>query len=85
MVITQIVRTLVVATNNSGSRNTPSCFILQKPEVSAGTDEPSGLPNYDWGRLYLPTNNSPSLYSELVFTLCYRPEFRVQQQKFRTR
>ena len=26
-----------------GSRNTPSRFILQKPEISAGTDEPSGL------------------------------------------
>ena len=36
-----------------GSRNTPSRFILQKPEISAGTDEPSGSPNYDWGRLYL--------------------------------
>ena len=27
---------------SSGSRNTPSRFILQKPEISAGTDEPSG-------------------------------------------
>ena len=35
-----------------GNRNTPSHFILQKPEISA--DEPSDLPNYDWGRLYLP-------------------------------
>ena len=26
-----------------GSRNTPSRFILQKPEISAGNDEPSGL------------------------------------------
>ena len=34
-----------------GSRNTPSRFILQKPEISAGTDEPSGSPNYDWDRL----------------------------------
>ena len=38
-----------------GSRNTPSRFILQKPEISGGTDEPSGSHNYDWGRLYLPT------------------------------
>ena len=38
---------------STGSRNTPSRFILQKPEISAGTDEPSGSPNYDWGRLYL--------------------------------
>ena len=36
-----------------GSRNTPSRFILQKPEISASTDEPCGSPNYDWGRLYL--------------------------------
>ena len=35
--------------------NTPSRFILQKPETSAGTDEPSGSPNYDWGTLHLPT------------------------------
>ena len=31
-----------------GHRNTPSRFIIQKPEISAGTDEPSGSPNYDW-------------------------------------
>ena len=36
-----------------GSRNTPSRFILQKPEIRAGIDELSGSPNYDWGRLYL--------------------------------
>ena len=30
-----------------GSRNTPSRFILRKPEISAGADEPSGSPNYD--------------------------------------
>ena len=30
-----------------GSRNTPGRFILQKPEISTGTDEPSGLPNYE--------------------------------------
>ena len=30
-----------------GSRNTPSRFMLRKPEISVGTDEP-------WGRL-LPT------------------------------
>ena len=36
-----------------GSRNTPSRFILQKPEISTGTDKPSGSPNYGWGRLYL--------------------------------
>ena len=35
------------------SRNTPSRFILGKPEISAGTDGPSGSPNYDWDRLYL--------------------------------
>ena len=35
------------------SRDTPSRFILQKPGISAGTDEPSGSPNYDWDRLYL--------------------------------
>ena len=33
-----------------GSRNTPSRFILQKPDISAGTDEPSGSLNYDWGQ-----------------------------------
>ena len=34
-----------------GSRNSPSRFILQKPEISAAdTDEPSGSPNYDWGQ-----------------------------------
>ena len=33
---------------SGGSRNTPSRFILQKPEISAGTDEPSDSPNYDW-------------------------------------
>ena len=38
-----------------GSRNTPSRFILQKPEISACTDEPSASPNYDWDRLYLLT------------------------------
>ena len=27
-----------------GSRNTPSRFILQKPEISAGTDEPLARP-----------------------------------------
>ena len=27
--------------------------IVQKPEISAGSDEPSGSCNYDWGRLYL--------------------------------
>ena len=37
------------------SRNTPSRFILQKLEISAGTDEPSGLLNYDWGQT-LPFN-----------------------------
>ena len=36
-----------------GSRNTPSRFILQKPEISGGTDEPSGSPSYNWDRLYL--------------------------------
>ena len=35
-----------------GSRNTLSRFIIQKPEISAGTDQP-GSPNYDWDRLYL--------------------------------
>ena len=36
-----------------GSRlNTPSRFILQKPEISVDTDEPSASPNYDWDRLY---------------------------------
>ena len=35
-----------------GSRITPSCFILQKQEIGASI-EPSGLPNYDWGKLYL--------------------------------
>ena len=35
------------------SRNTPSGFILQKPEISADTDELSDLPNYDSDRLYL--------------------------------
>ena len=39
-----------------GSRNTRNRFIRQKPEISAGTDEPSGSPNYDWGRLYLDLN-----------------------------
>ena len=34
-----------------GSRNTPSHFIRQKPEISAGSDKPSGLPNYNWDRL----------------------------------
>ena len=33
-----------------GSRNTLSRFILQKLEICAGTDEPSGSPNYDWGQ-----------------------------------
>ena len=33
-----------------GSTNTPGRFILQTPEISAGTDEPSGSPNYDWGQ-----------------------------------
>ena len=46
-----------------GSRNTPCRFILQKPQISAGTDEPSGSPNYYWGRLYLPMIIS----HELVF------------------
>ena len=32
------------------SRNTPCHFIVQKQEISAGTDEPSGLLNYDWGQ-----------------------------------
>ena len=36
-----------------GRRNTPSCFILQKPEINTGADEPCCSPNYDWGRLYL--------------------------------
>ena len=36
-----------------GSRNTPSRFILQKPKISAGTDRPPGLANYDWGSLNL--------------------------------
>ena len=36
-----------------GSRNTPSRFILQKPEISAGTDEPSGSRSYHCNRLYL--------------------------------
>ena len=26
-----------------GSRNTPSRFMLQKPEISSGTDDPLGL------------------------------------------
>ena len=38
--------------SSRGSRNTPNQFILQKPEISASPDEPSALPNYDWGRLY---------------------------------
>ena len=32
-----------------GGRNTSSRFILQKPELSTGTDKPSGPANYDWG------------------------------------
>ena len=32
-----------------GRRNTPSRFIPKEPEISAGTDEPPGSPNYDWG------------------------------------
>ena len=36
-----------------GSRNTPSSFILQKPEISAGIDEPFGSLNCDWDKLYL--------------------------------
>ena len=35
-----------------GSRNTPSRFILQKAEISAGTDEPSGSPNYYWAQTF---------------------------------
>ena len=37
-----------------GSRNTPSSFILQKPEISASTDGPSGSPNVDWDQTYNP-------------------------------
>ena len=36
-----------------GSGNTPSRIIQRKPGIRAGTDEPSGSPNYDWGGLYL--------------------------------
>ena len=39
-----------------GSRNTPSRFILQKPEISAGSDEPSGLLNYDWDSFFWCVN-----------------------------
>ena len=37
---------------SGGSRNTltVSRFILQKPEISAGADAPSGSPNYDKGQ-----------------------------------
>ena len=37
-----------------GSRNTPSRFILKKLEINAGTVEPFGSPNFDWGQI-LPT------------------------------
>ena len=34
-----------------GSRNTPSRFTLQKPEISPGTDEsPDESPSFDWGQ-----------------------------------
>ena len=36
-----------------GSRYILCRFIPQKLETSTGPDEPSGSPNYDWGRLYL--------------------------------
>ena len=36
-----------------GSRNTSSRFILRKPKISAGFDEPSGSPYYDWGSFFL--------------------------------
>ena len=32
---------------------TPHCFMLLKPEISAGSGEALGLPNYNCGRLYL--------------------------------
>ena len=54
-----------------GSRNTPSRFILQKLEISAGTDEPSGSPNYDWGRLYLlhKQNSKRTIKQQIVRSL----------------
>ena len=30
-------------------------YYAEKREISTGSDELSGSPNYDWGRLYLPT------------------------------
>ena len=48
--------------SSRGSENTPSRFILQKPEISAGSDEPSGLPNFDGEDLYLNVVLSIILY-----------------------
>ena len=39
------------------SRNIPSRFILRKPEISVGTDEPPGSPKNDLGQT-LPYNES---------------------------
>ena len=46
-----------------GSRNTPSRFILQKLEISGGTDEPFGSPNYDldiFTGVHITLGQSPS-------------------------
>ena len=46
-----------------GSLNTPRRFIPQKPDKSAGTDEPSGSPNYDWGQtFFFKQENVLSIY-----------------------
>ena len=65
---------------------TPSRFILQKPEISAGTDEPSGSPNYDWGILYL-TFYTLILYVAVSFLasgvthLSWKTAFSVQRRE----
>ena len=53
------------------NRHTPCPFILQKPEKSASTDEPSGLPNYDWGRLNCQKCLKTDDIGGSDFGLCY--------------
>ena len=67
------------------SRNTPSRFIPQKPEISAGTDEPSGSPNYDWELSFTSILIITKNVKEFKFTIIIIANITIKEKIFKVK
>ena len=54
-----------------------SRFILRKPEISAGPDEPSGSPNKDWGGFYRSRENKK--HDILLSNQVWKPKKKISR------